>query len=126
MQLLVIALLLQIMVVEYLVESHALLPHYAILIPELLSGLAMLVVLVRIMGGARIAFDWRYGIFLAALLFTIVFGYMVQDVPDGAMLAGVRAYLKFVPFFLLPAVHRFTPRQLHVQLMVLLVIALGE
>ena len=28
------------------------------------------------------------------------------------MLAGVRSYLKFLPFFLLPAVHRFTPRQL--------------
>ena len=126
MQALVIVLLLQIMVVEYLIESRALLPHYAILVPEVVSGLAMLVVLVRIMGGGRIAFDWRYGVFLAALLFTIVFGYMVQDVPDGAMLAGVRAYLKFLPFFLLPAVHRFTPRQLHVQLMLLLVIALGE
>jgi len=126
MQLLAIALLLQILVVEYLVESHRLLPHYAILIPELLSGIAMLVVLVRVMGGGRIAFDWRYGIFLAVLLFTIVFGYTVQDVPDGAMLAGVRAYLKFVPFFLLPAVHRFTPRQLHVQLMLLLAIALAE
>ena len=126
MQALVIALLLQIMVVEYLIESRALLPHYAILVPELLSGIAMLVVLVRIMGGGRIAFDWRYGLFLAALLFTIAFGYMVQNVPDGAMLAGVRAYLKFLPFFLLPAVHRFTTRQLHVQLLLLFVIALGE
>jgi hypothetical protein len=99
---------------------------YAILIPELLSGIAMLVVLVRVMGGARIAFDWRYGVCLAGLLFTIVFGYMVQDVPDGAMLAGARSYLKFLPFFLLPAVHRFTPRQLHVQLMLLLAIALAE
>src|SRR5262245_42716256 len=126
MQALVIALLLQILAVEYLIESRALLPHYVILLPELLSGLAMLVVLVRIMGGQRIAFDWRYGIFLAALLFTIVFGYMVQDVPDGAMLAGIRAYLKFLPLFLLPAVHRFTPRQLQVQLMLLLVIALAE
>jgi hypothetical protein len=126
MQLLVIALLIQIMVVEYLIESRGLLHPYAILIPELLSGVAMLVVLVRIMGGGRIAFDWRYGIFLAALLFTIVFGYMVQDVPDGAMLAGVRSYLKFLPFFLLPAVHRFTPRQLHIQLMLLLVLALAE
>ena len=69
-------------------------------------------------------FDWRYGIFLAVLLFTIVFGYAVQDVPDGAMLAGARSYLKFLPFFLLPAVHRFTPRQLHIQLMLLLVLAL--
>lgn len=126
MQLLVIALLFQVLVVEYLIESHNLLPHYAILVPEVLSGIAMLVVLVRIMGGRRIAFDWRYGIFLAALLFTIVFGYMVQNVPDGAMLAGARSYLRFLPFFLLPAVHRFTPRQLHVQLMLLFVIALGE
>jgi len=126
MQVLVIALLLQIMVVEYLIESRGLLHPYAILIPEMLSGVAMLVVLVRIMGGGRIAFDWRYGIFLAVLLFTIVFGYAVQDVPDGAMLAGARSYLKFLPFFLLPAVHRFTPRQLHIQLMLLLVVALAE
>jgi hypothetical protein len=126
MQALVIALLIQIMVVEYLVEYRGFLNAYAILIPELLSGIAMLVVLVRIMGGARIAFDWRYGIFLVALLFTIVFGYMVQGVPEGAMLAGARSYLKFLPFFLLPAVHRFTTRQLHIQLMLLLAIALAE
>ncbi len=124
MHALVIALLVQIMVVEYLIESRGLLHPYAILIPELLSGVAMLVVLARIMGGARIAFDWRYGLFLAVLLFTIVFASVVQDVPDGAMLAGARSYLKFLPFFLLPAVHRFTPRQLQTQLMLLLVLAM--
>jgi hypothetical protein len=126
MQVLVIALLIQILVIEYLIESRGWISHYAILIPELLSGIAMLVVLVRIMGGARIALDWRYGIFLLALLFTIVFGYLVQDVPDGAMLAGARSYLKFIPFFLLPAVHRFTPRQLQIQLLLVLAIALAE
>jgi hypothetical protein len=126
MQALVIALLIQVMVVEYLIEYRGFLNAYAILIPELLSGIAMLVVLARVMGGARIALDWRYGIFLLALLFTIVFGYMVQEVPDGAMLAGARSYLKFLPFFLLPAVHRFTPRQLHIQLMLMLTIALAE
>ena len=97
----------------------------SILIPELLSGIAMLVVLVRLMNGTRVALDWRYGLFLLVLLFTIAFGYAVQDVPTGAMLAGARSYLKFLPFFLLPAVHRFTPRQLHVQLMLLLVLALA-
>jgi hypothetical protein len=124
MHALVIALLVQIMVVEYLIESRGLLHPYAILIPELLSGVAMLVVLARIMGGWRIAFDWRYGLFIVVLLFTIVFAYTVQDVPDGAMLAGVRSYLKFLPFFLLPAVHRFTPQQLRTQLMLLLVLAM--
>jgi hypothetical protein len=126
MQALVIALLIQILVVEYLITSRGLLSAYATLIPELLSGIAMLVVLARIMSGVRIAFDWRYGIFLAALLFTIMFGYLVQDVPDGAMLAGARSYLKFLPFFLLPAVHRFTARQLQVQLLLVLAIALAE
>ena len=118
MHALVIALLIQILVVEYLIESRHWLHPYMILMPEVLSAIAMLVVLLRIMGGARAYFDWRYGMFIAALLFTIVVGYMIQDVPDGAMLAGARSYFKFLPFFLLPAVHRFTPKQLHTQLMV--------
>jgi hypothetical protein len=126
MHALVIALLLQVMVVEYLIESRKLLHPYFILVPEVLSGIAMLVVLVRIMGGARVNFDWRYGIFLALLLFTMVLAYMVQDVPQGAMLAGARSYLKFLPFFLLPAVHRFTPQQLRAQLLLLLVLAVLE
>ena len=121
---LVTALFVQILVVEYLIKSRGLLHPYAILLPEVLSGVAMLVVLIRIMGGSRVAFDWRYGIFLAALLFTVVVGYMVQDVPDGAMLAGARSYIRFLPFFLLPAVHRFTPKQLQAQLVLLLVLAM--
>jgi len=121
---LVIALFAQILVVEYLVERRGLLHPYFVLIPEVLSGIVMLVVLLKLMNGARSYFDWRYGVFLLVLLFTIAFGYAVQDVPQGAMLAGVRSYVKFLPFFLLPAVHRFTPRQLQVQLAFLLVLAL--
>ena len=87
-------------------------------------GIVMIVVLLRLMSGTRPSLDWRYGLFLGVLLFTIAFGWAVQDVPTGAMLAGARSYLKFIPFFLLPAVHRFTPRQLQVQLMVVLAFAL--
>jgi hypothetical protein len=123
---LVIALLIQILVVEYLIESRDLLHPYMILVPEALSAVAMLVVLLRIMGGARVDFDWRYGVFIVALLFTLVVGYMIQDVPDGAMLAGTRSYLKFLPFFLLPAVHRFTAKQLQAQLALVLVLALMQ
>jgi hypothetical protein len=125
MHALVIALLLAILVLEYLIEAHGLLHPYAILIPEMLSGIVMLVVLVRLMNGTRVSFDWRYGLFVLVLLFTMAFGYSVQDVPTGAMLAGVRSYLKFLPFFLLPAVHRFSARELRVQLTLLLVLAVG-
>jgi hypothetical protein len=120
---LVVALFVQILVVEYLVERKAWLHPYFVLVPEILSGIVMLVVLIRLMNGVRAHFDWRYGAFLLVLLFVIAFGYAIQDVPQGAMLAGVRSYLKFLPFFLLPAVHRFTPRQLQVQLTLLLVLA---
>jgi hypothetical protein len=124
MHALVIALFLQILIVEYLVEGRGWLHPYFVLIPELLSSIVMIVVLARLMNGAPLRFDWRYGAFLLVLLFVIAFGYAVEDVPQGAMLAGVRSYVKFLPFFLLPAVHRFTPRQLQVQLSLLLVLAL--
>ena len=124
MQALVVALFLQILVVEYLVEGRGLLSPYFVLIPELLSAIVMIVVLLRLMNGSRVSFDWRYGLFIVVLLFTIAFGWAVQDVPTGAMLAGSRAYFKFLPFFLLPAVHRFSPRQLRVQLGLLFVLAL--
>ncbi len=124
MQGLVVALFLQILIVEYLIDRRGLLSPYFVLIPELLSAIVMVVVLLRLMNGSRVSLDWRYGLFLVILLFTIAFGWAVQDVPTGAMLAGARAYLKFLPFFLLPAVHRFTPRQLRVQLGLLLALAL--
>ena len=110
------ALLAAILVLEYLVRDRGLLSSYFLLVPELLSGIAMLIVFARIVAGARILLDWRYGAFFALLLATIVFGYAVQDVPTGAMVAGARSYLKFIPFFLLPAVWNFTPRQLRAQL----------
>jgi hypothetical protein len=126
MHLIVVALFFSILVVEYLVDRLGLFHRYVVLIPELLSCLVMVVVLLRIMNGTRVSFDWRYGLFIAVLLFTIAFGWILQDVPTGAMLAGARSYIKFIPFFLLPAVHRFTPRQLQMQLALLLVLALAQ
>src|SRR5689334_16486427 len=124
MHALVVALLLQILVVEYLVERRGLLSPYFVLMPELLSGIVMIVVLLRLMNGSRVSFDWRYGLFIVVLVFTIAFAWAMQDVPTGAMLAGARAYFKFLPFFLLPAVHRFTPRQIKTQLSLLFGLAL--
>jgi hypothetical protein len=77
MHALVVALFLQILVVEYLVQRRGLLSPYFVLIPELLSGIVMLVVLLRLMNGTRVSLDWRYGLFIVVLLFTIAFGWAV-------------------------------------------------
>jgi hypothetical protein len=76
------------------------------------------------MAGARLSLDRRYVTFLIVLLVTIVVGFIVQDVPTGAMVAGIRAHLKFIPFFLLPLVFRFSPKQLHAQFAVILMFLL--
>jgi hypothetical protein len=123
---LVMALLSAILVLEYLVRDRGLLSSYFLLVPELLSGIAMLIVFARLVAGVRISLDWRYGAFIAVLLATIVFGYAVQEVPTGAMVAGARNYLKFLPFFLLPAVCNFTPRQLRAQLLLVLVLLMAQ
>jgi len=117
---LVIAVFVAALSVEYLVHERGLLHPYLILLPELLSAIAMVIVLARLMAGARVPLDSRYTAFLVALVITIFVGFVVQDVPTGAMVAGVRAHLKFVPFFLLAIVARFTPSDLRAQLFVLL------
>jgi hypothetical protein len=123
---LVIALFGAAFVVEYLIRERELLHPYLILLPELMSAIAMVVVLARLTAGARISLDGRYAGFIVALLLTIVVGFVVQDVPAGAAVAGIRAHLKFLPFFLLPMVYRFSSSELRVQFLLLLVLLLGE
>jgi hypothetical protein len=72
------------------------------------------------MVGIRPALDWRYSAFLIALAIVLLSGFLLQDVPSGAVVAGVRAHLMFIPFFLLPAVYRFSERQIRIQFCVLM------
>ena len=123
---LVVAMLFAVFVVEYLVRERGLLHPFAILLPELLSAIAMIVVLTRITAGARVALDWRYLLFMLLLVFTMIFGFVVQEVPSGAVVAGIRAHLKFLPFFLLPLVYRFRPEELRTQFVVLLGLLLAQ
>ena len=97
---------------RYFTDGLKLLPTSAKLLPELLSAIALVIVIGRLLGGARIRLDWRYVIFFALLLFTIFFGFMAQSVEAGPIVSGLRFYLKPLPFFLLPAVYPFTERQL--------------
>lgn len=121
---LVIGLLLAVFSVEYLISERGLLNPYMVLLPELLSALAMLFVLVRMMAGVRLALDWSYVTFLALLAFIMLFGFVFQDMPTGPVVAGLRAHLMFIPFFLLPAVYPFSDRELKTQFGVLMALLL--
>src|SRR5690606_11293781 len=108
----------------YLAQQLQVIPGYGVLIPELLSGIAMLAVLLRLIGGHGIALDWRYVVFLALFFFTLTIGFAAQSVSPGVIVSGLRSYVKYVPFFLLAASFPFADRQLKAQLTVLLAILL--
>jgi hypothetical protein len=126
MNALVIALFVALFAAEFLVKKLGVVHQYFMLVPELLSGIAVLALLKYLLAGRRWAIDWRYALFLAVWLFVIVFGFLAQSMPSGAIVSGMRNYLKFLPFFLLPAVYPFTMRQLGAQLAVLLALLAAQ
>jgi hypothetical protein len=120
MNFLVIPLFIALFLSGYLAQRLNVIPSYWVLIPELLSAIAMVVFLGRLVTARSLALDWRYGLFLCLFLFVLLFGFLAQQVPAGAVVAGLRNYVKFLPFFLLAAIYPFTDRQLKVQLYVLM------
>jgi hypothetical protein len=109
---LVIVLFYSLFLGRYFVDGLRVLPSSAKLLPELLSAIALVIVVGRLIAGGRIRLDWRYAIFFALLLFTLFFGFMAQSVEAGPIVSGLRFYLKPLPFLLLPAVYPYTERQL--------------
>lgn len=122
MNLLVGSLFVSVFGAEYFVRQKGLVDSYFVLLPELLTGICLLAVLGRVLTGKEIALDWRYLVFFALFFFVLAFGFLAQSMSAGAVIAGLRGYVKFVPFFLLPAVYPFTQRQLRAQLALLLTI----
>ncbi|HEU4617068.1 MAG TPA: hypothetical protein VFV10_03465 [Gammaproteobacteria bacterium] len=108
----------------YLTQGLRLVPQYFALVPELLSGIALLIVVGRVVSGRRVLLDRRYASFLGLFLFVLLFGFFAQSMSAGAVVSGIRNYAKCLPFFLLPLAYPFTRRQLAVQVGVLLVMLL--
>jgi hypothetical protein len=101
-----------------------LLPGIAGLIPELLGVIALGIVIAL---GARDRFRYvrpAYVVVFAALLLTIVCGIIANSVDSGPIIAGLRLYLRAIPWFFLPAVYAFTNRQLRTQLLLLMALCL--
>jgi hypothetical protein len=101
-----------------------LLPGAAGYLAELLSVVALVYVIVA---GAQSNFRYvraTYWITFATLVLLIVCGAVVNAVGTGPIFAGVRTYLRAMPWFFVPAVYAFSERQIKVQLLVLLGIAL--
>lgn len=102
----------------------AILPSGAPYVAELLGAAALLYVVIA---GARSRFQFvrpAYWIVFGALIVTISCGVVINHVAAGPIFAGIRSYLRAIPWFLVPAVFAYTDRQVQAQLRLLLAISL--
>jgi len=126
MNVLVIMLFLAVFLTGYLGQQLQVLPRYAVLSAELLTAIALLAIVGRLIAGKRLMLDWRYGVFIALFFFVLAMGFATQYTALGTIVAGLRNYVKYLPFFLLPAIYPFTRRQIAVQVGFLIAILLAQ
>lgn len=100
------------------------LPGMSKLVPDALSAVAVLLVILL---GVQNRFRYvrpAYWLLFASMAIVMLFGAIANSLEPGPIVAGMRNYLRAIPFFLLPAVYLYSERQVGRQLSVLLAIAL--
>lgn len=123
MQFLMLGTIVVVMVTSFVVTSLHL-PSVLKLVPELMTALAVPYI---IAAGSQQRFQFvnsKYWVMFGIALFFMVCGIVVNDVDSGPAIAGMRAYLRAMPFFLVAATYAFSPDQIKTQLRLLLGLAL--
>ncbi len=125
MQLLIVATMITALTFQYL-SSQNWIPHTLTYVPELLAAIVAALVVIL---GVRNRFQYvrpAYWMVFGALVIVMVCGILANRVEAGPVFAGLRHYLRALPFFLLPAVFLIKERALRFQLLLLLVICLVQ
>jgi hypothetical protein len=99
------------------------LPGWIKLFPEFIGVAGGILALFALAHGRLFTLYTKYVVLLAASLAVISAGAIVNDVAPGAFLSGLRAYFKYLPFFLLPALVR--PLEATVRIHLRLFLGLG-
>ncbi|HVW69747.1 MAG TPA: hypothetical protein VHB68_12285 [Steroidobacteraceae bacterium] len=108
---------------SYLTELHVL-PKASRFLPEVLSGLIGIRVILNGMGQRFRDVAPKYWLLFASITFMIFCGILSNGVGAGPQIGGLRYSLRALPLFFLPAVVTFTEAQLRQQLQLLLAISI--
>lgn len=84
-------------------------------LPDILSIAATLVILAASVSGFDNRLPRRYQLYLVTFILIILVGVIVNTVSAGPLISGIRYYLKYIPFFLLPFAYHFTSKDLNWQ-----------
>ncbi len=125
MQLLMLIVIPVLMLSVYLSSQDVhLLPAFMKFLPEVFTLIGAAIVTIA---GVHQNFRYVSGKYLmvfAALVVVIACGIFVNQVPPGPILAGMRYYLRAIPFFFVPAVFNFNDRQIKRLMLLLLAFSL--
>jgi len=121
MKLLIYILFIFIFIFDYVIYSTGIIPRVFSWIPEVLSGIAVLIVCVHIAKNRIIFIPTRYVIFFSFLFAFLVVGIVANQVQPGAVFSGIRKYFRYAPFFLFPLVYQFDDKEIGKFVKVLLV-----
>jgi hypothetical protein len=115
---------LSIFVLDFLFVRVGALSRYAAFLPEILSGVAFLLIVFRIVTTRRLLVHPKYLLLFTLFTLHVVAGIILNTVDAGVVFAGVCTYFKYIPFFLLPAVYDFSDFEISGQMKLLLGLSL--
>jgi len=111
---------------DYMALRLHILPKGFVFFPELLSAFLFIFILLKAAHTKSFALHPKYIILFAIYFIHIISAIILNGVPEGAIFSGIRYHMKYIPFFLLPAVYEYSDKQMSMQLKVLLMLALMQ
>ncbi len=78
---------------------------------EMLSAITVIVVIARAISRKSITLHFKYVLILFFMLMMIFANTIINQVQPGSIFYGIREYLRFIPFFFIPAVYNFSEEQ---------------
>jgi hypothetical protein len=109
---------------DFLREQLKLLPEVFIYLPEAFYALIAIIAIVRIIARKTLNIPIRYIITFMGFLYVVIAGIIINDVSTITTIAGIRAYFKYVPMFLLPLAYDYSKDDIKKQFIVLLSLGL--
>lgn len=101
-------------------QQGLVIPKAIRLLPEIVSLLGTFAVVGLLSKNKSITLNIKYLLFFLIFAVHLLNGIVINDTPTGAIVAGLRIYLKYIPFFVLPLVYEFSEEQIQRQLKFLL------
>ncbi len=101
-------------------QQGLVIPKAIRLLPEVVSLLGTFAVVGLVSKNKMLSLSTKYWIFFLIFAVHLLNGIVINDTPTGAIVAGLRVYLKYIPFFVLPLVYEFSEDQIQRQMKVLL------